>query len=175
MNKRMVALLGATTLLASACGGNAASDSADSGEIAGEITVLTNRTDIVDTVFADYKKKFEAKYPDVTVTFEAITDYEGEVTTRMSTDDYGDVLLIPNSVKPADLPDFFEPLGSVDELAKTYRFVTSEQAYDGQSYGIAITGNANGIVYNKAVWEKAGVTEPPTTPEEFIADLKKER
>lgn len=82
-------------------------------EVSGDITVLTNRTDIVDTVFQDYKSQFEAEYPGVTVTFQAIKDYDGEVTTRMSTDDYGDVLLIPTTVTPADLGDFFEPLGTV--------------------------------------------------------------
>lgn len=175
MKKRTVALVAAGTTLLAACGGgdgDAPAAGGDDGAIAGEITVLTNRTDIVDTVFQDYKEQFEAEYPDVTVTFEAITDYEGEVTTRMSTADYGDVLLIPNSIAPADLPDFFEPLGPVDELAETYRFVRGEQAFDGQSYGIAITGNVQGIVYNKAVWEEAGVTEAPTSPEEFLEALQ---
>ena len=170
MNKRIVALVAAASLL-TACGGGSG-DSGESGEIAGDITVLTNRTDLVDTVFQDYKKAFETKYPDVDVEFEAVTDYEGEVTVRMSTEDYGDVLLIPNSVVPSDLPDFFEPLGSVEDLAKTYRFVRSEAAYEGKSYGIAITGNAQGIVYNKAVWAQAGVTTPPTTPAQFIDALK---
>ena len=32
-----------------------------------------------------------------------LTDYEGEVKTRMNTNDYGDVLLLPNSVAIADL------------------------------------------------------------------------
>ena len=154
-------------------GGADGGSTADSGTPSGDITVLTNRTDIVDTVFGDYKKDFEAKYPDVTVTFEALTDYEGEVTTRMSTEDYGDVLLIPNTVKPSELPDFFEPLGSVEDLSETYRFVTSEQNYDGQVYGIAITGNAQGIVYNKKVWDAAGVTEVPTSPDEFVDALQK--
>src|SRR5690554_3003205 len=141
-------------------------------DISGEITVLTQRTDLVDNVFQDYKAEFESLYPDVTVTFEAITDYEGEVTTRMSTTDYGDVLLIPNTVSPSDLPDFFEPLGTVEELAQTYRFIESEQNYDGLSYGVAITGNANGLVYNKAVWEAAGVTDLPTSPDEFLDALQ---
>ncbi len=178
MHKRFAAALAATSVLSlalAACGGggeDAASGSGDGGAPSGEITVLTNRTDIVDTVFAGYKKTFEAKYPDVTVSFEAVTDYEGEVSTRMSTKDYGDVLLIPNSVKPSDLPDFFEPLGSVEEMAKTYRFVSSEQNYDGQVYGVAITGNAQGLVYNKKVWAQAGITDLPTTPEEFVTDLQ---
>lgn len=172
----MAALASVTALTAACSGGTDAGDGGDaggdSGAPSGEITVLTQRTDIVDTVFADYKEQFEAEYPDVTVTFEAITDYEGEVTTRMSTDDYGDVLVIPNTVKPSELPDFFEPLGTVEELAETYRFIKSEQNFDGMSYGIAITGNAQGIVYNKAVWDEAGVTEVPTSPEEFVEALQ---
>ncbi|WP_062213744.1 ABC transporter substrate-binding protein [Demequina oxidasica] len=190
MKMRTAAMVAATTSLAftlAACSGSSdngdgsntpapesSSTTSDSAmaEVAGEITVLTNRTDLVDTVFADYKSTFEAKYPDVEVKFEAITDYEGEVATRMSTDDYGDVLLIPNSVNASDYPDFFEPLGSVDELSQTYRFIGSEANFDGQSYGIAITGNANGLVYNKKVWADAGVTADPTTPEEFQKDLQ---
>ncbi|MBO1752593.1 carbohydrate ABC transporter substrate-binding protein [Actinotalea sp. BY-33] len=176
MRKRTASTTAVTTSLVlalAACGGGGDEPGAtQDGEIAGDITVLTQRTDIVDTVFAEYKEAFEAEYPDVSVTFEAITDYEGEVTTRMSTTDYGDVLLIPNSINPTDLPDFFEPLGTVEELSDTYRFVATEQAYGGQVYGIAITGNAQGIVYNKAVWEEAGVTEVPTSPEEFLDALE---
>ncbi len=137
----------------------------------GEILVLTNRTDVVDTTFQEYKKTFEAKYPDVTVTFEALGDYEGEVKTRMSTKDFGDVLLIPGTVAPADFVDFFEPLGTTDDLGKKYRFI-NEAAVDDTVYGIATFGNANGMVYNKDVFTKAGITEMPTTPEDFIADLK---
>jgi raffinose/stachyose/melibiose transport system substrate-binding protein len=152
------------------CGGGG--DNQAAGDTpSGEITVLTQRTDIVDTVFADYKKRFEAKYPQVKVKFEAITDYEGEVRIRMSTKDYGDVLLIPNSVTADQLPDFFEPLGTVADMSKKYRFMT-EHAFDGQAYGIAITGNAQGLVYNKKIWQQAGVTSAPKTPEEFSTDLR---
>ena len=140
--------------------------------ISGSITVLTQRTDIVHSVFeAKYLPLFNAKYPNIQVKFEAITDYEGEVRTRMNTTQYGDVLLIPNSVTQDKLPQFFEPLGTVDELSKTYNFVT-EQANAGKVYGIAITGNANGIVYNKKIWDQAGITTLPKTPDEFLADLK---
>jgi ABC-type glycerol-3-phosphate transport system substrate-binding protein len=39
-------------------------------------------------------------------------------------------------------------------------------------YGIPSTGNANGVLYNKAVFEAAGITELPKTPDEFIAALQ---
>jgi ABC-type glycerol-3-phosphate transport system substrate-binding protein len=163
-----IAFFSATSLLLAGCsaGGSA------SGEICDTITVLTNRTDIVDTVFkAEYGPAFAAANNGTEVNFEAITDYEGEVAIRMNTPEYGDVLLIPNSVKPEQYADFFEPLGTVDELSQTYRFV-QEKAFDGNVYGLAQTGNANGYVLNLRVWKEAGITTPPTTPEEFIAAMK---
>ncbi|RMB58970.1 ABC transporter substrate-binding protein [Tessaracoccus antarcticus] len=174
---RLAAVAASVALLAMAgCSGGDATPEPGSSTTgaetpSGEILVLTNRTDIVDTTFQDYKKTFEAKYPDVKVKFEALTDYEGEVKTRMNTKEYGDVLLIPSTVQQADYPDFFEPLGTTDELGKTYRFI-NEAAVDGTVYGIATFGNANGMVYNKDVFKAAGITEMPKTSEEFMADLQ---
>ena len=172
MAKKLIAV-GAAAVAASLllAGCQTGTDSADSGAIEGEITVLTQRTDLVDNVFQDYKAEFEKKYPDVTVNFEAITDYEGEIAIRLNTEDYGDVLLIPNSVSKDQLANYFEPLGTVDELKEKYLFV-EEQAFDGTGYGVAITGNAQGYVVNKTVWAAAGITEAPTTPEEFIDALQ---
>lgn len=169
---RRHAIIAALAVALAAAGCGSGDDDGSGGQISGEITVLTQRTDIVDTVFQEYKKTFEAKYPGTTVKFEAITDYEGEVRIRMNTKDYGDVLLIPNSVTADQLPTFFEPLGTIDELARKYRFVTSEQVLKGTVYGLALTGNAQGFVYHKRIWQQAGVTAPPKTPEEFLAALQ---
>ena len=97
------------------------------------------------------RRRSRRSTPTSRVTFEAITDYDGEVKTRMNTDDYGDVLILPTGVANADLSSFFEPLGTTDELGKKYRFV-NEQANDGKVYALATFGNANGIVYNKKVF-----------------------
>lgn len=164
-----VVALGVTMLMLAGCA--SAAGEVESGEVSGEITVLTNRTDLVDTVFQDYAQQFQEIYPDVTVKFEAVADYEGEVATRMNTEDYGDVLLIPNSITQDQLSTYFEPLGSVEELQETYRFV-GEQSHEGQTYGLATFGQATGIVYNKAVFESAGVTSTPESPEEFIEALE---
>ena len=169
---RAVALVAVASVigLTAGCSGDS-EESTDDGVMSGDITVLTWRTDLLEDGTLDgYKAEFEKKYPDVDVTFEGITDYEGEVRTRMNTDDYGDVLGIPGTITPEQLPDFFEPLGTTEELAKEYRFV-NDKSFDGNSYGIAVVGNAQGLVYNKKIWEEAGVTELPTSPEEFIAAL----
>ena len=140
--------------------------------VKGDITVLTQRTDLIDTDLKAYAAAFKLKYPDVNVKFQGITNYEGEVRTRMNTSNYGDVLVIPNSITADTLATYFEPLGTVEEMGSKYRFV-QEQAFDGKVYGIAITGNAQGIVYNKKLWKAAGITDLPKSPDEFVADLKK--
>ncbi|WP_265521931.1 ABC transporter substrate-binding protein [Oerskovia flava] len=169
---RVVGIGAAAALVLGACsGGSTGTGESDDGSISGSITVLTNRTDIVDSVFEDYAERFREVHPDVEVAFEPVTDYEGDVSIRLNTRDYGDVLLIPNTITKDQLPTFFEPLGTVEELEKTYRFV-QEQAFGGDGYGIAITGNAQGLVVNTAVWEAAGISEPPATPEDFLDALE---
>ncbi len=172
MKRRLgvVAVFAAAGLLLAGCSGGSTTASTG-GTPSGTITVLTNRTDIVNTTFKTYAKEFEKLYPKVTVKFQAITDYEGDVKTRLNTRNYGDVLLIPNTVTRKQLPEFFVPLGTTATLKKTYRFV-DEQSYEGKGYGVAITGNAQGLVYNKKVWAAAGITTWPTTPDEFITDLQ---
>ncbi|QHT54991.1 carbohydrate ABC transporter substrate-binding protein [Cellulomonas sp. H30R-01] len=175
---RVLAVAAATTVLAltAACsgGGGGNEEANDDGDPAGAITVLTWRTDLVeDGTFDDYVEKFKAKYPDVTeVKVEGITDYEGEVKTRMSTDNYGDVLAIPGSVTPDQYADFFEPLGTQEEIGAEYQWI-NDKSFEGQSYGIPVVGNVQGYVYNKRVWEEAGVTEFPDTPEAFLDALQK--
>ncbi|KGA97806.1 sugar ABC transporter substrate-binding protein [Alkalihalobacillus alcalophilus ATCC 27647 = CGMCC 1.3604] len=142
----------------------------DPADVSGDLTVLVHRTDIVDTVFQDYAAEFQETYPNVNLSFEAITDYQGQVNIRMNTKDYGDVLMIPDNVPVEDLPHFFEPLGATEEMLENYLF-TDDMAYQGVTYGIPITINANGILYNKDVFEEAGVTDVPATPEEFMEAL----
>lgn len=55
---------------------------------------------------------------------------------------------------------------------KTQVKLASEKSYDGKSYGVATDGQTSGVVYNKAVFKEAGIDKLPTTPDEFIADLK---
>lgn len=152
-------------------GGGDASNTID-GEVKGDIKVVTWRTDLVeDGTFDKYAAAFNEEYPDVKVTFEGITDYAGEMLTRMSTTNYGDVIGIP-AIKPDQYEQFLEPLGKTADFEDTYRFLPAA-SFGGTQYGIAFGGNANGIVYNKKVFEEAGVTELPTSEAEWLEALQK--
>lgn len=174
MNRRFVtltALATASALVLVGCSSSSGPESTDDHP-AGEITVLTNRTDLVDTVFQDYADTFNETYPDVEVKFEALTDYEGDLRIRLNSRDYGDALLIPTSnVSPNQFADFFEPLGTTDELGETYRFI-HDGSYDGTVYGLSTFGSAMGYVFNRDVWTEAGITTPPTTEEEYLDALQ---
>jgi ABC-type glycerol-3-phosphate transport system substrate-binding protein len=181
MNRRNVLAgsLAALALLASACTGSGGTSKGadaeaptDPANVEGTITVLTHRTDLVqDGTMKKYAAEFNRTYPKVKVEFDGLTDYEGEVKIRMNTEDYGDVLMIPAVIQKKDYPRFFASLGSAGERSAKYRF-TDYSTVDGKVYGQSPIGVVPGFVYNKKVWEQAGVTDWPTTPAEFLAGLK---
>ena len=136
-----------------------------------ELKFLTHRTDLVDTVLVDYIKEFNKIYPNIKITYEGVTDYQQDVTTRLSSSDWGDICMIPSTIDKKDLGTYFKPFGDQAVLTEKYLFM-QDKSFDGVSYGIASTGNAQGIVYNKAVFTAAGITTLPKTPTEFIAALQ---
>jgi len=177
MGKRSAALLAVALAVAGCSGGGGdrggtAAVASDPASVSGDITVLTHKTDLAaDGTLDKYAAEFNKTYPNVHVKFEPIVDYEGDVKIRMNSDKYGDVLMIPAAIPVTDYPKFFAPLGGAAELDAKYRFV-DKGTVDGQVYGVAINGNATGIVYNKPVWARAGITKWPTTMDEFRADLR---
>lgn len=110
-------------------------------------------------------------YPNITVEYEGITDYEESLKLRLTTGDWGDLCFIPTSVGKSELSQYFAPLGSFDTLDQIYNFCV-EKSFDGTVYGIANGGTAGGVVYNKKVWDAAGITKLPATPDEFLDALQ---
>ncbi len=143
----------------------------DYKDLSAKITILTDRTDIVDSVYKRYAEQFMKIYPKIKVTYEGITDYAESVTLRLTNGDWGDICFIPDSVEKSEFSNYFIPLGDHSVLDNIYNYVT-EKTYDGKVYGIPNGGTAGGIAYNKRIWKEAGITELPKTPDEFIKDLQ---
>lgn len=145
----------------------------DYTDVEADLRMITHRTDIVDTKFAQYAEDFKKMYPNVNIEFEAITSYADEFTTRLTTGDWGDICMIPTSVDKDELGTYFTPLGTKEGLSKVYEGnMLNNFAYGDNVYGLPSMANVNGVVYNKAVFEKAGITETPKTPDEFLEDLQ---
>lgn len=143
--------------------------------VLGENTDLTakihfayHRTDIPDKLNG-YVAEFQKTYPNIEIEYELITDYAENALLRVGNTDWT-IMGIP-TVQKDELSKYFVPLGSLETLSGLYNFM-STQSFDGTCYGIPSTGNASGVLYNKAVFEAAGITELPKTPEAFIEALK---
>ena len=127
--------------------------------------------DYVGKKWDDYIADFNAMYPNIKVNVETVTDYAETSLLRLQGGDYwGDIMKIP-AVDNGELSTYFYDYGDVDTMSSLIRFASDKQ-YDGEVYGVPSTGNAQGIVYNKKVFEEAGITALPKTPDEFMTDLQ---
>ncbi len=144
----------------------------DYKDLTASIKFIHHKTDREeDGTMPDLIAKFNEVYPNITVETEGITDYAEDALLRLSAGDWGDVMFIP-AVDAADLPTYFVPYGTVEEMSEYVNFADQWKDAAGNCYGIGFMGNAQGILYNKKVFADAGVTTLPKTPDEFIAALQ---
>ncbi len=139
------------------------------------IVFLTNRTDLKNTVLKEATEQFKLAYQDKgwEVRIETITDYESVVTTRLSGNNYGDVLLIPQTIEAKYLDSYFESFGTVDELKEQGWNGVSSKAFQNEVYGLPIGLTSAGIMINLDVFENAGINPANlTTPETFLQAME---
>ena len=144
-------------------------------DIKANLKLYSNRTDMLKddyngTTWKQYLAEFNKMYPNIKVSIEGGTDYANSALTRLQGGDWGDIMMIP-AVDKSELGNYFLSYGSLADMKKEVKYAT-DKAYDNKVYGVASTGNASGIVYNKKVFKEAGIEKLPTTPDEFISDLK---
>ncbi len=143
----------------------------DYTDLTASIKFLHCRTDREeDGRMAEMIAAFNEAYPNITVETEGVTDYAEDALLRLSTGNWGDVMWIP-AIDKKDLSTYFMPLGDLAAMSEELNFVNG-WAYEDVCYGIPVWGNAQGLVYNKKVFEEAGITEMPTTPTEFLEALQ---
>ena len=143
----------------------------DYTDLTAEIKWIHHKTDREeDGTIAAMVAEFNKVYPNITVTTEGVTDYAEDALLRLSTGDWGDIMFIP-AVDKAELANYFQPFDTLENMSTAINFADAWE-FGGTSYGVPYMANAQGVLYNKAVFEAAGITELPTTPEEFIAALQ---
>jgi raffinose/stachyose/melibiose transport system substrate-binding protein len=138
--------------------------------ITGHITVVTNRTDMIDSYYTEYAKRFHEKYPGATVSFETFRDYDRNTKIRLATGEIPDVLLIP-TIPNSDLPKFFAPLGDLGFEGELY--FQSFKEYGGQLYGVPAGVAVTGVLYNKTSFRQAGIQEVPQTLDAFFETCRR--
>lgn len=139
------------------------------------ISFFNNRTDLDSdeyggTTWKEYIAAFNEMYPGITVEVLTDTSYADSALTHLQSGDYETVMMIP-AVDKADLSSYFVSYGDLETMQTEINYATTWE-YGGDVYGVPSTATTQGIVYNKKVFEEAGITELPKTPTEFIAALQ---
>lgn len=134
-----------------------------------EITVMSN---IGEQIIAPYLEAFEKKYPSIKVKYYFYDDYENSMQENFAEGRYGDVLFVPSFMSQEEYPNHLEMLGDYQELSEKYNYMESSKFIGNDVYGIPSSAYMAGILYNKEVFSKAGITDTPKSIDEFLDDLK---
>ncbi len=142
-------------------------------EVKGSIVFYTHWTNYITSGDMDrWEAEFKALYPNVEdIDIQGIATYAETMATRMATGEYGDVLEVATALTNEELGDFLLPLNDLG-LDDEFHFA-DRWAYEGNTYAYTFGVNAEGVVYNKDAFAKAGITEVPQTLSDFLAAAEK--
>ncbi|WP_328544899.1 extracellular solute-binding protein [Streptomyces europaeiscabiei] len=167
------ALVASIALTATACGGSDSGDSAD-----GPVTITWWDTSNATNEAPTYKalvEEFEAANKDIKVKYVNVPfdQAQNKFDTAAGATGAPDILRSEVGWTPAFAKKgFFLPLDGTDALKDQDKFQPSlikQAQYDGKTYGVPFVTDTLALVYNRALFEKAGITEAPKTWD----DLKK--
>jgi raffinose/stachyose/melibiose transport system substrate-binding protein len=186
-NIRAAGLLAAVALAVAACGGggdNGGGSSSSSSKTASSKPVTINwwhiaNNDPLKTIWKNAADQYMAAHPNVKVKITVLENeaFKAKLTTTMQ------------AGKP---PDVFQSWGGgtlneqataglvKDVTAPTKSWIGSLNdagvglyKINGKQYGVPYNLGLVGVWYNKKLFKKAGIDAPPTTWDEFLADVQK--
>ena len=144
-------------------------------DIKANLKLLSHRTDMLKndypgTTWKQYIAEFNKTYPNIKVTVEANSDYANSAMTRLQGGDWG-----------RHHDDSGGRQGRTAELLHLLRLprrheqgdqVRCQPVLPEEGLRRGFGRQRSGIVYNKRIFKEAGIDKLPTTPKEFISDLK---
>jgi arabinogalactan oligomer/maltooligosaccharide transport system substrate-binding protein len=174
-----IAGIAALALVLAACGGDSESDDSKDSEDTGNVDPASLTAELTwwDTsdptnegpTYEALIKKFNEEYPKVKINYESVPF--GEAQNKFKTAaDAGKGAPDIMRAEVAWVPEFAAAghLYALDgtPLLEDNNFLEtplSSNVYDGKTYGVPQVTDTLGLMYNKALFKKAGITEAPTT------------
>jgi multiple sugar transport system substrate-binding protein len=171
-----VALATAATMTLASCGFGGGSGSASGGAQKLDLMVASY-SDNTKAEWQQIIKDFEAKNSGITVNLdvESWTDINNVIKTKVQAGKQPDILNIDafagfaadNLLYPA------KDIVSSKTLADFQTAFKDNASIDGTQYGLPFIASARALFYNKDLFTKAGITDPPKTWAELEADAAK--
>lgn len=170
------ALVAALAVSLAACGSSGSNSStAANGPVTITYWDTSNATNEAPT-YQDLAKKFEAANPNIKVNFVNVPfdSAQNKLQTAMGSKGAPDVFRSEVGWTAAFAKaGYLTPLDGTPALADSAAFQPSllkQAGYQGKTYGVPLVTDTLGLLYNKALFAKAGITAAPTTWDELKAD-----
>ena len=102
--------------------------------------------------------------------------YQDTFLTRLAAGEAPDIMTLGVPMLPV-----FQSLGylsvlddlvNISELEKDFNETKNNGIVDGKYYALFLEPSQYGLIYNKELFEQAGISEPPKTPEDFLEAAK---
>jgi len=121
--------------------------------------------------------EFQKENPDITIDFSTappVNEYEQTLQTRLLSNTAADVFIIAAENKTALINGgFVKDLSGYDFIKTMNPQNRDAYAADGKAYGLSLASWGGAVLYNKALTDKVGMTEPPKSWDDFLALCKK--
>lgn len=172
-----VAALSITSL--SACGNNANSSDEKTAAADQTLTVWVMQDDYDDKTLEAINTKFtEQTGAKVDIQVQQWDGITTKLDTALSTADTPDVIDIGNTMVAdyAATGALLDLTADKEDLSQgqTWQAGLEDPAtFEGALYAVPSFGGNRAVIYNKKMWEEAGITAPPTTYAELTAALDK--
>ncbi|MEV4172296.1 MULTISPECIES: extracellular solute-binding protein [unclassified Nonomuraea] len=182
--KRSLVLV-AIAVLVAGCGGGGGGETAPQQSGGGSPAKVTlewwhlSTAEPLKSLWAQRAKEFEAKNPHVTIKATVLENdaYKAKLTTITQSGNAPDVFaswgggVLKQQIDAGLVKDIS---GDVADVLPTFTpAALSAYQIDGKTYGLPTDIGLVGFWYNKKLFEKAGITEPPATWSAFLEDVKK--
>ncbi|GAA2904587.1 extracellular solute-binding protein [Nonomuraea rubra] len=181
--KRTLVLV-ATAVLLAGCGGGGGETAPQqsSGGAPAKVTLEwwhLSTAEPLKSLWAQRAKEFEAKNPNVTIKATVLENeaYKAKLTTITQSGNAPDVFaswgggVLKQQIDAGLVKDISTDVADV--LPTFTPAALSAYQLDGKTYGLPTDIGLVGFWYNKKLFEKAGITEPPATWSAFLEDVKK--
>ncbi|WP_132124066.1 sugar ABC transporter substrate-binding protein [Actinocrispum wychmicini] len=177
----------AITLATAGCAGSSGSGGSPSSNapanqpaaITGDVTVWLMTGSAPDSLTSALNKEFEDKHPGTHVKYE-IQQWNGiqqKLTTALASQAPPDVIEIGNTQTPQ-----FASQGVLADLSNDVNDMNGSQwlkglkdsgTFDGKQYGVPFYAANREVLYRKDMFQQAGISAPPTSNDEWLADIDK--
>lgn len=155
MKRKVVSVILCGTMVLGMVTGCGSSKGGDSGDKV-TINLYQNKSEI-SSQLQEAADKYTEENPNVTINVESIqgNDYNTNLKAKLISDDSVDIYALGDNI--TNMTDYVEDLSDQEWLKNAVDGSLDDVTLDGKVYGIPVSVEGYGLVYNKEIFKDAGI------------------